>query len=187
MQVFLCHWKELRVGRVDYKYQQQCFRDIFLPIWPQILFTSNCQKRETTHTLFKYNSRVYFCYILCIIQQHICDFQLDHMRQSILKMGSGLLSRNSIQQSSLLMETALKPCVGCMSCSRRPVDKDCSRLVFPDPSRPRTRTCVPFDFTGWDWNTDHTGSEPDIHTNTKKDYFLYDVIGSGNVNVKIEF
>ena len=53
---------------------------------------------------------------------------------------SDSLSRNSMCSSSLLMDTALKPCVGSTSCSRPPVAKHCSRLLFPDPSRPRTRT-----------------------------------------------
>lgn len=63
--------------------------------------------------------------------------------------GSGdSLSRNSMCRSPLLMETALKPCVGCMSCSSLPVAKQCSRLVLPAPSSPRTRTWVPADPTG---------------------------------------
>lgn len=63
--------------------------------------------------------------------------------------GSGdSLSRNSMCRSPLLMETALKPCVGCVSCSRLPVAKQCSRLVLPAPSRPRTRTWVPADSAG---------------------------------------
>lgn len=63
--------------------------------------------------------------------------------------GSGdSLSRNSTCRSPLLMETALKPCVGCVSCSRLPVAKQCSRLVLPAPSRPRTRTWVPADSAG---------------------------------------
>lgn len=54
-----------------------------------------------------------------------------------------LLSKNSIWSSSLLMEMALKPWVGDTSCSRLPVAKQCSKLVFPAPSRPNTSTWVP--------------------------------------------
>lgn len=44
------------------------------------------------------------------------------------------------------METALKPCVGVTSASGLPVAQQHSRLVFPAPSRPRTRTWVPADW-----------------------------------------
>lgn len=61
---------------------------------------------------------------------------------------SDSLSRNSMCRSPLLMETALKPCVGCTSCSRLPVAQQWSRLVLPAPFRPSTSTCVPAWFTG---------------------------------------
>lgn len=56
----------------------------------------------------------------------------------------GLLSRNSIWLSSVLMHTALKPWVGATLCWTLFKAREWRTLVFPAPSRPNTRICLFF-------------------------------------------
>lgn len=52
-----------------------------------------------------------------------------------------LLSRNSILVSSVLTHTALKPCVGALLRFTWLVASKWRTLVFPAPSKPRTKIC----------------------------------------------
>lgn len=130
----------------------------------------SCWLEESTTNTSRIALDMYFCQYCCSSSSPPTDGQRKHgvvteFTQkhifSPLRCGSHViqssdsLSRNSILRSSLLMETALKPCVGCTSCSKQPVAQQCSRLVLPAPSRPRTSTCVPADSAGPDCST-HT-------------------------------
>lgn len=126
--------EKLWVGGVDHKHQQKSLGHVLLPVRPQLLFTSNWHTDRRTDDCDTYSLPLLL-------------FPSD------VNKWSDSLSRNSMCRSSRLMETAWKPCVGCMSSSRLPVARQLSRLVLPAPSRPRTRTWVPADCTGPDCST----------------------------------